>query len=168
MRKKLINPMNIGIACVMLLGCWSYAMGQRPPRMINDESAVRTLILDWVEAFQECDARRLAALEIQDVETVDRFGEVHRPSGRKDNEKLWSDAFEMESKKNARPTAAIDRVHFLRPDVAVVRVSWRFAEGILLADGERFPAFLEVDTYIVIKSHGSWLIATHNMQEKRP
>jgi hypothetical protein len=39
------------------------------------------------------------------------------------------------------PTVTIGRILFLRPDIAVVQVSWRFAEGILLADEERIPTF---------------------------
>ena len=65
------------------------------------------------------------------------------------------------------PTVTIGRIRFLRPDVAVVQVSWRFAEGILLADEERIPSFSQVDTYVVIKSQGVWLVAAHNMQEQK-
>jgi len=47
-------------------------------------------------------------------------------------------------------------------------VSWRFADGILLVDGDRIPPFSEVDTYVTIKSKGVWLVAVHTMQEKKP
>jgi hypothetical protein len=66
------------------------------------------------------------------------------------------------------PTVTIGRIRFLRPDVAVVQVSWRFAEGILLAIEERIPSFSQVDTYVVIKSQSFWLVAAHIMQEKEP
>jgi len=66
------------------------------------------------------------------------------------------------------PTVTIGRIRFLRPDVAVVQVSWRFAEGILLADEKRIPSFSQVDTYVVIKSQSFWLVAAHIMQEKKP
>ena len=49
-----------------------------------------------------------------------------------------------------------------------MQVSWRFAEGILLADEERIPTFSQVDTYVVIKSQSFWLVAAHIMQEKEP
>ena len=90
-------------------------------------SAIRTLISRWVEAYQDLDAKRLAALETPDVEIVDRFGELHLPSGRNENEKLWSDAFAIVSRNTPPPTVTIGRTRFLRPDVAVVQVSWRFA-----------------------------------------
>jgi hypothetical protein len=101
------------------------------------------------------------------VEIVDRFGKLHLPSGRNENEKLWSDAFEIVSRNALLPTVTIDRIRFLRPDVAVVQVSWRFTEGILLVDGDRIPPFSQVDTFVVIKSQGVWLVAAHNMQEQK-
>jgi len=66
------------------------------------------------------------------------------------------------------PTVTIGRIRFLRPDVAVVQVSWRFAEGILLADEKRIPSFSRLDTYVVIKSQSFWLVAAYIMQEKEP
>lgn len=66
------------------------------------------------------------------------------------------------------PTVTIGRIRFLRPDIAAVQVSWRFAEGILLADVERIPSFSQVDTFVVIKSQSFWLVAAHIMQEKEP
>jgi hypothetical protein len=65
------------------------------------------------------------------------------------------------------PSITIDRIRFLRPEVALVQASWRFSEGILLADGERMPPFSQVDTYVLIKSQGVWLIFAHNMQEQK-
>jgi hypothetical protein len=47
-------------------------------------------------------------------------------------------------------------------------VSWRFAEGILLADEKRIPSFSRLDTYVVIKSQSFWLVAAYIMQEKEP
>jgi uncharacterized protein (TIGR02246 family) len=144
-----------------------FARYHRPSSTANGPDAIRALISRWVEAYQDLDAKRLAALETPDVEIVDRFGELHLPSGRNENEKLWSDAFEIVSRNALLPTVTIDRIRFLRPDVAVVQVSWRFAEGILLVDGDRIPSFSQVDTFVVIKSQGVWLVAAHNMQEQK-
>ena len=131
-------------------------------------STIRTLISQRVEAYQDLDAKRLAALETPDVEIVDRFGELHLPSGRNENEKLSSDAFAILSRNTPPPTVTIGRIRFLRPDGAVVQVFWRFPEGILLADEERIPSFSQVDTYVVIKQQSFWLVAAYIMQEKEP
>lgn len=133
----------------------------------TEERAVQALISEWVEAFQTLDAKRLAAHETPSVEVVDRFGQLRLPSATSENEKFWSDTFEAISKTSTRPRATVDRIEFLQPEVALVQVSWQFSEGILLVDGGRIPPFSEVDTYVVTKIQGVWLVAAHNMQEKK-
>jgi uncharacterized protein (TIGR02246 family) len=166
MRDKFLKVAWLGITAVLFLSSSVLASHQRPSST-SEESAIRTLMSQWVEAYQHLDAKRLAALEVPDVEIVDRFGELHLPSGRDENEQLWSDSFEIVSRNTAPPTVTIDRIQFLRPDVALAQVSWQFAEGILLVDGERIPPFLQVDTYVVIKSQRVWSVAAHKMQEKK-
>jgi uncharacterized protein (TIGR02246 family) len=131
--------------------------------MANEEPAIRTLMSRWIEAYQDRDAKRLAALEAPDVQIVDRFGELHRPSGRKENEKLWSDAFDIVLRDTAPPKVTIDHIRFLRPDVAVVLASWQLAEEISLVDGGRIPPFSQADISVVIKSQNVWLVAAHNI-----
>jgi uncharacterized protein (TIGR02246 family) len=167
MPKTSFNLIWPGIACALFLASLVFARYHRPSSTASEQDAIRTLISRWVEAYQDLDAKRLAALETPDVEIVDRFGKLHLPSGRNENEKLWSDAFEIVSRNALLPTVTIDRIRFLRPDVAVVQVSWRFTEGILLVDGDRIPPFSQVDTFVVIKSQGVWLVAAHNMQEQK-
>ena len=167
MRNKFFNVAWRVITCVLLLASLVFARYHRLSSMASEENAIRRLISRWVEAYQALDAKRLAALETPDVEIADRFGELHLPSGRNENEKLWSDAFEIVSRNALLPTVTIDRIRFLRPDVAVVQVSWRFTEGILLVDGDRIPPFSQIDTFFVIKSQGVWLVAAHNVQEQK-
>ena len=133
----------------------------------KNEGEVRNLISQWVDAFEKRDYKRLAALETPDVAVVDRFGELHLPSGRHENEELWEDTFEVVAKSTIRPAVTVDRIRFLRPDVAVVHLTWQFSEGILLADGARIPPFAQLDTFIVTKSQSVWLVAAHNMQENK-
>jgi hypothetical protein len=73
----------------------------------------------------------------------------------------------MISRKSEPPTVTVDHIDFLQPEVALVQVSWQFSEGILLVDGARIPPFSEVDTYVVTRTQGVWLVAAHNMQEKK-
>jgi uncharacterized protein (TIGR02246 family) len=166
MRTRGLNFAWLTITSVLFLSSSVLASHQRQ-FPTNEESAVRALMSQWVDAYQHLDAKRIATLELPDVEVVDRFGELHLPSSRDENEQLWSDAFETVSRKTAPPTVTVDRIQFLQPDVALVQVSWQFAEGILLVDGERIPPFLQTDTYVLVRSHGSWLVAAHNIQEKK-
>ena len=156
------------VACVLLLLSSGFARDRASSVVPGNDGAIRKLISQWADAYKRFDAKRLASLEAPDVEVVDRFGELHQPSGRHANEKLWSAAFEMVAMNTTPPRVAIDRIRFLRSDVALVQVSWTFAEGILLADGKRIPPFSELDTYVVVKSQSDWLVAAHYMQEKKP
>ena len=167
MRNKVFNITWLGIASVLFFSAPVRASRHRPSST-SEENEIRTLMSQWVEAYQHLDAKRIATLEVPNVEVVDRFGELHLPSSRDQNEQLWSDAFETVSRKTAPPTVTVDRIQILRPDVALVQVSWQFAEGILLVDGERIPPFLQIDTYVLIKSQGGWSVAAHNIQEKKP
>lgn len=133
----------------------------------TEERAIRTLISEWVEAYRNRDAKRLAAHETHAVEVLDRFGRLRLQSAT-ENEKLWSDTFEAISRKNSAPTVTVEHIEFLRPEVALVQVSWQFSKGILLVDGDRIPPFSEIDTYVVVKTQGVWLAAAHNMQETMP
>jgi hypothetical protein len=56
----------------------------------TEERAIRALISEWVEAYQNLDAKRLAAHETPAVEVVDRFGQLRLLSTTSENENLWS------------------------------------------------------------------------------
>jgi uncharacterized protein (TIGR02246 family) len=166
---KLFITAAVATACCALLFASSAFGGDRlRSSRVTEERAVRALISDWVEAYQTLDAKRLAAHETPSVEVVDRFGQLRLPSAASENEKLWSDTFEVISKTSTPPRATVDRIEFLQPEVALVQVSWHFSEGILLVDGDRIPPFSEIDTYVVTKVQGVWLVAALNMQEKKP
>ena len=159
---------KLGLISPVVISLVALASDQRPSSKPKEENVVRSLISRWIEAYKALDAKRLAALETPDVQVVDRFGVLHVSSGRSDNEKLWSDSFEVVARNAEPPIITIEGIRFLRPDLALVQASWRFTDGILLVDGDRIPPFSETDTFVVMKSQGVWLIAAHNMQEKRP
>ena len=159
---------RLGLLTYVVISVVALASDQQPTSKPKGESAVRLLISRWSEAYEALDATRLVALETPDVQVVDRFGVLHRPSGRSDNEKLWSDSFEVVARNAAPPIITIEGIRFLRPDVALVQASSRFTKGISLVDGDRIPPFSQTDTFVVMKSQGRWLIAAHNMQEQRP
>ena len=168
MQRNFWNMAWLGIVGVLSLRLLAFASDARTSPMASDEPAVRSLILRWVDAYKALDAKRIAALETPDVHVVDRFGVLHAPSGRSDNEELWLKSFEAVARNTAPPEVTVERIRFIRPDVAIVQVSWRFPDGILLVDGDRIPPFSETDTFVVVKSHDIWSIAAHNIQEKRP
>jgi len=172
MRKKtrgmFLNAVWLGIGSVLLFASWAFAAHQRPYSAIAEERAVRALMSRWIAAYEALDAKQLAALEAPDVEIVDRFGELHLPAKRGEDEKLWSDTFEAVSRGTKHPDLTIDLIRLVRPDVAIVQVTCKYSDGILLVDGQQIPPFSQTDTFVAIKSHGAWLVAAHNMQEKKP
>src|ERR1700745_1180985 len=121
-------------SCALLLASSALAAGRMQSSRATEERAVRTLISEWIEAYRNLDAKSLAAHETPAVEVVDRFGQLRLQSAA-ENEKLWSDTFEAISRKSAPPTVSVDHIEFLRPDVALVQMSWQFSKGILLVDG---------------------------------
>jgi uncharacterized protein (TIGR02246 family) len=134
----------------------------------SEERRIQSLMSDWVAAYKNLDAKKLAALEVPDVDIVDRFGDLHQPSGRAENEELWSETFEVISPSTEPPKTTIDRIRFLGSDIALVQMSWQFARGILLTDGSRIAPYSQIDIYLVTKSKSNWTIAAHYMQEKKP
>jgi uncharacterized protein (TIGR02246 family) len=166
MGKFFITVAVAAAACALFLESAVLDGAWRRSSSLTEERAIRALISEWVEAYRNLDAKRLAAHETHAVEVVDRFGQLRLQSAT-ENEQLWSDTFEAISRKSAPPTVTLDHIEFLRPEVALVQVSWQFSEGILLVDGDRIPPFSEIDTYVVTKTQGVWLVAGHNMQEKK-
>ena len=98
-----VSKLSLLGVCVLALAVAAFATRVRPHPTTSEEGEIRTLISQWVDAYHNLDATRLAALEVQDVQVVDRFGELHLISGRNQNEKLWEDAFEIISKAQKVP-----------------------------------------------------------------
>jgi hypothetical protein len=115
---------------------------------------------------------RLAALETQEMEIVDRFGDWHHLIGIKAREHFWEDGFEMTSRKDFRPECSVQHVRLIGRNVAIVEVTVSFDDGIVLNDGDRIPRFSEIHTLILVRVEGTWLISAQdivqqNSQEQR-
>lgn len=167
MHRKLFSWAFLGIFALMISPSFMARSQETGAKPKTEEGGIRSLMSDWVAAYENLDAKRLAALEVPNVEVIDRFGDLHQPTGRVENESLWSDTFEVISPSTEPPKTTIDHIRFLQPDVAVVQMSWQFAGGILLTDGSRIPPYSQIDIYVVTKSKDKWLVAAHYMQEKK-
>ena len=167
MRRKFLSWAFWGIFALMI-SPWFMARSQESHSEPNtEESAIRSLMSDWVTSYNNLDAKRLAALEVPNVEIVDRFGESHETTGRAENQRLWSDAFDAVSRSTEPPKTIIDRIRFLGLDVAVVQMSWQFASGILLTDGSRIPPYSQIDIFVLTKSQSEWRVAAHYILERK-
>jgi hypothetical protein len=124
---------------------------------------VRQLIERWCTAYGDLNEKGLAALESPDFEIVDRFGELHVTKQRPDQERFWTEGFEMIRREDFHPEYAIEKIRSIRPDVVVVHLEISYPGGIPLKDGDYIPAFSEVHTFIVSRDEEVWRIAGHNI-----
>ena len=83
MCEKFFKAAWLAICCALLSASSAFASHQQPSSMATEQAAIRTLMSDWVEAYKHLDAKRLAALEIPDVQTVESFRRVARTIGTK-------------------------------------------------------------------------------------
>ncbi len=132
----------------------------------NLPSPARALIERWCAAYSRLDEKELAALESPNIETVDRFGELHVAKQRTDEEHFWSEGFEMIDREDFHPVCAIAELRSTRPDVAVVHAQIAYPGGIPLQGGDFIPAFSEIHTFIVLREEAVWQIAEHDITRR--
>ena len=132
----------------------------------NLPSPARALIERWCAAYSRLDEKELAALESPNIETVDRFGELHVAKQRTDEEHFWSEGFEMIRREDFHPICAIAELRSTRPDVVIVHADITYPGGIPLQGGDFIPAFSEIHTFIVLREEAVWRIAEHDITRR--
>jgi len=136
------------------------------PDAQNLESPARALIERWCAAYSRLDEKALAALESPNIETVDRFGELHVANQRTDEEHFWSEGFEMIRREDFHPVCDIEQMRSTRPDIAVVHAQIAYPGGIPLQGGDFIPAFSEIHTFVVLREEAVWRIAEHDITRR--
>jgi len=129
-------------------------------------SPARGLVERWCAAYGHLDEMELAALESPNIETVDRFGELHVARQRTDEEHFWSEGFEMLRPKDFHPVCAIAEMRATHPEVVIVHADITYPGGIPLQGGDFIPAFSEIHTFIVCKHDAVWRIAEHDITRR--
>ena len=127
---------------------------------------VRALIDRWCTAYGDLNEKELAALESPNVEIVDRFGELHVAKQRSDEERFWSEGFEMIRRGDFHPICAIEQIRSTRPDVVIVHADISYSGGIPLKGGDYMPAFSEIHTFIVSRKEAVWQIVGHDITKR--
>jgi uncharacterized protein (TIGR02246 family) len=130
------------------------------------EKDARDLVKSWCSAYRQSDPERLAALEMTEVEIVDRFGDWHHLTGLKDRERFWREGFDMIRTKDFRPECSIEHARLIRPDVAILQARISYARGIGLKGGDRISPFSEIHTFVLIKKHDAWLISVQDIVQQ--
>ena len=131
-----------------------------------EEQGARDLVKSWCAAYGQSDPERLAAMEMAEVEIVDRFGDWHHSTALIDRERFWREGFDVILRKDFHPECTIEHVRFIRSDVAIVQARVSYDQGISLKGGDRIPPFSEIHTFVLMKISDIWLISAHDIVQK--
>ncbi|MEY2574677.1 MAG: hypothetical protein QOF80_164 [Verrucomicrobiota bacterium] len=121
----------------------------------NDESAIRALEVQQQEAWNHHDAKAYAALFTEDGDCVNVVGWWWK--GRAEIEKKLTDAYVYVFSESVLKIGEVT-VRFLEPNSAIVHVRWTMT-GARTPQGIPTPQ-QGIQTQLVLKQSGKWLIAT--------
>jgi len=133
----------------------------------KDIEAIKQINRDWQEAWNRHDMKALAALVAEDVDFVTVSGTWLK--GRKAFEELHARTHAMMFKESVLTTTDV-QLKFLKPDIALVHVSWGM-KGDKDPDGTPRQPRRGILTHVVTKHGGRWLIQASqntNIRETQP
>lgn len=131
----------------------SLALGQAPT---SDETAVREVVGQIVEAWNAKDANALAAVYTTDADYVTSRGT--RLVGRENLAKWLRERFKLDAYRDSRQKRMDVSVRFLSPTVALADSTWELT-GVRGADGKELPARKGNSTMVLVKKEGQWRTA---------
>jgi uncharacterized protein (TIGR02246 family) len=147
MRKEI----NMRVICVFLTvsAVLGVAAEKGTP---EDEVAIRQVIADWKAAFNrhEVNPDAIAFAFSGDFDMVNPAGAYVK--GKPDLREAFKTFL-----KNARKVETVDRIRFIRPDVALVDGSYEFTGT------ELKPYPKGVQTWVLTKENGRWLMTALRM-----
>jgi uncharacterized protein (TIGR02246 family) len=120
------------------------------PGASEDELAIRNVLANSTAAFNRHSANLTPDGYSDDFDAVNPAG--GRVAGKPD----LRDAFQTYL-KNARKTEAVQRIRFIRPDVALVDAEYEFTGTDIRPDPKGF------ETIVLVKNDGRWVIAALRM-----
>jgi hypothetical protein len=131
-----------------------------------EEKGARDLVTSWCAAYGQADPERLTALEMSEIEIVDRFGDWRHLTGLKDRERFWREGFDMIRSRDFHPKCSVEHARVIRSDIAIVQARVSYNQGISLKGGDRIPPFSEIHTFVVIRANETWLISVQDIVQK--
>src|SRR5882757_8234438 len=108
----------------------------------NEEQAIRAVLARFFEGWNTHDADKMVSVYDEDIDHIDVFGEWHkgRKTMRDELARLHAGPLSHSEKQYT-----VEKIRFLKPDIAVVQVSTRGTGGPNLG------------TYVMQKQTGGWL-----------
>ena len=129
---------------------------------IVDEQAIRSVLSAYAEAWNRHDMTAWGRLFTDDVDYVNRAGGLWVGNLANVAEHETVHAALKRQNQNMTWSAAVEKISFLAPGVALVHATWTWP-GFVLPSGKRAADFRGIMTLVMLKQDGRWLIrALHN------
>jgi len=152
----MLTAVGIGV-----FGSTGHAQGGASPA---DVEAVRALMVQTTEAFNQHDAKAWSRFCTPDAQLVTVRGESMKGIG--EIEKGLAAIFQSRGRRATLKTLDIS-VRLIRPDVALAHVTNEMS-GVLSPEGQPLPAHRELSIRVVVKDQGVWRVtAFHNTMLQR-
>jgi uncharacterized protein (TIGR02246 family) len=134
------------------------------PGSREDEEAIRKVIVEVTEGFNQHDAKAATRMYTPDADLVTVRGD--RFKSRDEIEKGLAAIFATRAKDATHKTLDVT-VRFIRPDMAVAHVTNELS-GLVSPDGKKLPAHQELSIRVFVKEQGTWRVAAFHNTMVRP
>jgi len=129
-----------------------------------DETAVRSIVDHWRQAWQAFDGAVLGGDYADDADWLNAFGV--RKKGGAEIVAYVSEVVKRPTVKERQTTWGEIHVRFLRPDVALAYRDYRTI-GHKLPDGRELPERRTHANWVLTKQAGKWRIASHVISDEQ-
>jgi uncharacterized protein (TIGR02246 family) len=138
--KNVLLKVTITLAAVLCVGVQAGPQSQTGSP--DEEQAIRAVLARFFEGWNAHDADKMVSAYAEDIDHIDVFGEWHkgREAIRDELARLHAGPLSHSEKQYT-----VEKIRFLKPDIAVIQVSMRGTGGPNLA------------TYVMQKQTGGWL-----------
>jgi uncharacterized protein (TIGR02246 family) len=148
----------VSLATLGTMGTTSLS-GAQQAGSSEDESAIRKVIVEMTEGFNNHDGEAAARMYTPDARFVSVRGDVM--NGQAGIERGLSAILTARAKSAAQQTMDV-KVRFIRPDVALANVTNELS-GLVAPDGHALPPHQELSLRVFVKDAGVWQVAAfHN------
>ena len=149
------------IAVVLLMCPLPLFARKAPDRHALEDQAVRKVVSLFMEAWNEHDAKKFAAVFAEDADFTNVSGAS--ATGRAQVEEFHAPRFATTFKDTHMDSIDI-KTRFIRSDVAAVDVHWKMT-GANNPDGTPRPERFGLLSFVMVQNAGQWQIAVmHNLE----
>jgi uncharacterized protein (TIGR02246 family) len=151
-------------AVVFLLVSFPFAISWAKKSDAADSAAIKQVVSDFVDAFNNHDAHAWAMPFAEDGDFTNVTGLTRH--GRKEFEERFAGLF-AGPLKNAHRTYSVKSIRFLSPEIASVDADWEMT-GSKAADGSENPVRKGLFHWIMTRQNDHWLFAAFHEFEFAP